>query len=203
MPDTIKTRVWILCVLAASAGLAAGQNPPATEMLTAAQVRSLTPQQAAQGLPVNLKGVVTYCDEGLDSRFIQDDTAGIYFFNLRSNMPALTPGQIVQIQGITSPGAYAPIIAPSSIKVVGQGNLPGAKPVTGQQLVSGQEDSQFVQVSGIVRSVTFDPGTGQYWIEFVTDGERFTASVKQIPAAHPEALVDSVLKVQEIGRAHV
>jgi hypothetical protein len=201
MPDTIKTGVWFLCVLAASAGLAAGQNPTATEMLTAAQVRSLPPQQAARGLPVNLKGVVTYCDEGLDSRFIQDDTAGIYFFNVRSNMPALAPGQMVEIHGVTSQGAYAPIIVPSFIKVIGQGNLPGAKPVTGQQLISGQEDSQFVQVSGIVRSVSFDPGTGQYWIEFVTDGERFTACAKQIPTPHPDALVDSVLKVQGVSTA--
>jgi hypothetical protein len=198
MADTSKTCIWVLCVLAASAGMAAGQNPPATELLTVAQVRSLTPQQAARGLPVDLKGTVTYCDEGLDSRFIQDNTAGIYFFNLRSNMPALTPGQTVEIQGITSQGAYAPIIAPSSIKVIGQGNLPGPKPVSGQQLVSGQQDSQFVQVSGIVHSVSFDPGTGQFWIEFVTDGERITACVKQIPGANPEALVDSVLKVQGV-----
>jgi hypothetical protein len=197
MPDTIKTCVWVLCMLAASAGLAAGQNPAAAEMLTAAQVRSLTPHQAAQGLSVHLKGVVTYCDEGLDSRFVQDDTAGIYFFSLRSNMPALTPGQTVEIEGVTGPGAYAPVIAPRSIKVIGQGSLPGAKPVTGQQLVSGREDSQFVQLSGIARSVSLDPATGQYWIELVTDGERFTACVKQIPAT-PEALVDSVLKVQGV-----
>lgn len=198
MLDTFKTCLWALCVLAASAGFAAGQNPPATEMLTAAQVRSLTPQQAAQGLPVNFRGVVTYCDEGLNTRFVQDDTAGIYFFNLRSNMPALTAGQMVEIEGVTHPGAYAPIIAPSSIKVLGQVNLPAAKPVTGQQLVNGQEDSQFIQVSGIVRSVRFDQGTGQYWIELVADGQRFTAYARQIPVTKPESLVDSVLRVQGV-----
>ncbi|HXB60605.1 MAG TPA: hypothetical protein VNU95_13620 [Candidatus Acidoferrales bacterium] len=194
----IKTCLWGLCVVAASAGLAAGQNPPAAEMLTAAQVRSLTPQQAAQGRSVDLKGVLTYCDEGLDTRFVQDGTAGIYFFNLKSNTPALTAGQMVEIKGVTSPGAYAPIIVPTSIEVLGQGNLPGANPVTGQQLVSGREDSQFVQVSGIVRSVRFDQGIGQYLIELVTDGQRFTAYAKQIPTAKPEALVDSVLRVQGV-----
>ncbi|HEV2329937.1 MAG TPA: hypothetical protein VGY56_14240 [Verrucomicrobiae bacterium] len=76
MLDSLKTCLWLLCLLA-SGELAAGQNPPAAEMLTAAQVRSLTPQQAAQGLPVRLKGVVTICDEGFNSRFVQDDTAGI------------------------------------------------------------------------------------------------------------------------------
>jgi hypothetical protein len=113
-------------------------------------------------------------------------------------MPALTPGQTVELEGVTSPGAYAPIIVPRSIKVVGEGNLPEAKPVTGQQLLSGQEDSQFVQVKGIVRSVRFDQGTKQYWLALVVDGERFTAFVRQITATKPEELVDSVVKVQGV-----
>jgi hypothetical protein len=201
--EGIKTVLLVLSALAVAIQLAAGQNTPAAELITAAQVRSLTPQQAAQGLPVKLKGVVTYCDESLNTRFVQDETAGIYFFSLRSNMPALKPGEIVEIDGVTSPGAYAPIIAPSSIQVVGQANLPAAKLVTGEQLVTGQEDSQFVQVSGIVRSVNFDPVTRQYWIDLETDGERFTAYVNQIPAKQGEALVDSVLKVQGVCTSQV
>ena len=198
MRDTIKTCLLVLCALAGSARWAAGQNPPAAELLTAAKVRSLTPQQAAQELPVKLKGMVTFCDEGLNSRFVQDDTAGIYFRDLNTNMPALAAGQMVEIEGVTSPGEYAPVIIPGSIKVIGEANLPDAKPVTGQQLVSGQEDSQFVQMRGIVRSVSFDPATRQYWIDVVTDGERFSAYARQIPTTQPEELVDSVVKVQGV-----
>jgi hypothetical protein len=198
MPDTIKPCLLILCTLAASALCAAGQNPPAEELLTAAQVRSLTPQQAAQQLPVKLTGVVTFCDEGLNSRFVQDSTAGIYFRDLSTNMPALTAGQVVEIQGVTSPGEYAPVIIPTSIKVVGEGNLPEATPVTGQQLVSGQEDSQFVQVKGIVRAVQFDQVSRQYWIDVMTDGERFSAFVGQNAGTPPAELVDSVVKVQGV-----
>jgi hypothetical protein len=68
--------------------------------------------------------VVTFRDEGLNSRFVQNDTSGICFVGLRSNMPALIAGQVVEIEGVTSPGACAPIILPGSIKVVGEGNLP-------------------------------------------------------------------------------
>ncbi|MGA9780405.1 MAG: hypothetical protein WBS33_19280 [Verrucomicrobiia bacterium] len=197
--DTIKACLVVLCALVVSARWAAGQNnPPAEQLLTAAEVRSLTPQQASQQLPVKLKGVVTFCDEGLNSRFVQDNTAGIYFRDLNTNMPALTAGQMVEIKGVTSPGEYAPVIIPSSIKVIGETNLPGAKPVTGQQLVSGQEDSQFVQVRGIVRSVSFDQVTKRYWIDLVTDGERFSTYVSQIPTKQPEELVDSVVKVQGV-----
>jgi len=188
----------VSCALVVSAQLAAGQASPAQELLTAAQVRSLTPQQADQALPVRLTGVVTFCEEDLNSRFIQDDTAGIYFRGLNTNMPALTAGQKVEVEGVTSPGEYAPVIIPNSIKVIGEANLPDAKPVTGQQLVSGQEDSQFVRVRGIVRSVSFDQATGQYWIDLVTDGERFSAYARQIPATQPGELVDSVVRVQGV-----
>jgi len=198
MLDGVKTCLLVLCILLVSARWAGGQSPPAKELRTAAQVRSLTPQQAAQGLPVRLKGVVTFCEEGLNSRFVQDDSAGIYFRALNTNMPALTAGQMVEIEGVTSPGEYAPVIIPGSIQVLGEGNLPDAKPVTGQQLVSGLEDSQFVQVRGIVRSVSFDPATRQYWIDLVADGERFSAYARQIPVTPPEELVDSVAKVQGV-----
>jgi hypothetical protein len=188
-----------LYALALSAGLAAARNSPAATLVTTAQVRSLTPQQAAQALPVKLTGVVTFCDEGLNSRFVQDATAGIYFFGLKSNMPVLTSGQVVEIEGVTSQGAYAPIIVPSSIKVAGEGTLPEAKAVTGQEMASGQEDSQFVQVRGIVRSALFDQATKHYWVALVVDGERFTAFIRQLPATQPEELVDSVVKVQGVS----
>jgi hypothetical protein len=197
-PDLIKTCLLVLCALIVSVRISRGQNPPAAELLTAAQVRGLTPQQAAQGLPVKLKGVVTFCDEGLNSRFVQDGTAGIYFTSLKTNMPALTAGQTVEIEGFTSPGAYAPIIIPDSIKLTGDGNLPDVNPVTGQQLLSGQQDSQLVQVRGIVRSVRFDQVTRQYSIDLVVDGERFTAYISRIPVTQPEELVDSVVKVQGV-----
>ena len=62
MLDAIKACPLLLGLgmLAVSARLAAGQNPPVEELRTAAQVRSLTPQQAAAQLPVKLKGVVTF-----------------------------------------------------------------------------------------------------------------------------------------------
>jgi hypothetical protein len=198
MPGARKSGVLVLCALAVSAGLAA-QNPPAEILLTTTQVRSLNPMKAAGALPVKLNGVVTFCDEGLNSRFVQDATAGIYFLGLNSNMPALSAGQVVELEGVTSQGAYAPIIVPSSIKVVGEGSLPEAKPVSGQDLVSGEEDSQFVQVRGIARSVLFDQSTKHYWVALVVDGERFTAFVRELPMKQAEDLVDSVVKVQGVS----
>jgi hypothetical protein len=82
--------------------------------------------------------------------------------------------------------------------VAGEGKWPDAKAVTVRQLLSGQEDSQFVQVRGIVRSVRVDQRTKQYQVALMVDGERLTAYAGQLPVAQPEELVDSVVKVQGV-----
>ena len=43
------------------------------------QVREVTPEQAAKGFPVRLRGVVTFCEANYDmGMFIHDPSGGIY-----------------------------------------------------------------------------------------------------------------------------
>jgi len=131
----------------------------------AAQVRQLSPEEAGQHIPVRLRGVITFFNQSQFFRFIQDDTAGIYFFmDDSTNRPRIMAGQEVEIEGATSPGEYAPIVTVNQIHVLGEGTFPAAQPVSYEDLASGEEDSQFVEINGIVRSVTFDPQTEYYSI---------------------------------------
>lgn len=195
-PSVFLLFLGVFCFLMARAVVAA-ESTSEGELRTAAQVRSLTPEQAAQRLRVKLRGVVTFYDENLYSRFIQDDTEGIYLAYV-TNMPALTPGQIVEVEGVTSPGEYAPIVEPRSVKIVGEGKLPPAKPVSIEELVSGHEDSQFVEVRGIVRSVRFEMESQHYLIDLVTGGERFTVHVRQLPVAQAEDIVDCTVRARGV-----
>ena len=167
-------------------------------LTTAAAVRSLSAAEAERHYPVKLRGVVTFYDETLYSRFIQDETAGIYLREL-TNMPALLPGQVVEVEGVTGPGEYAPVILPASVKVVSQGKMPAAAAVSLEQLVSGHADSQLVEFSGNVRSVSFEKESGYFLIDFAKGGERFTAYAKQLPVAQAQDLVNSTVKVQGVS----
>ncbi len=182
--------------LAAGLGLSLA-NSRAEELITADQVRRLTPEQAEQHLEVRLKGVVTFYDAALYSRFIQDETAGIYLQDVTNGL-VLRPGQLVEVVGRTGAGEYAPIVIPRSVKVLGEGTMPAAKPVSLEQLVSGREDSQFVEVSGTVRSVRFDEESRSYLVELMIGGERFTAYSRQLPVTNTEELVESVVKVRGV-----
>jgi hypothetical protein len=117
----------VLPLVRGSGPLRAAAPDEFRELTTAAEVRRLTAGQAAQRQPVRLRGVVTFFKENLYSRFIQDETAGIYL-QLSTNTPQLEPGQLVEIEGTTSPGEYAPIIDPVRVRMLGEAPLPPAKP---------------------------------------------------------------------------
>ncbi|MGH7951264.1 MAG: PAS domain-containing sensor histidine kinase [Limisphaerales bacterium] len=176
-----------------------GQTVPLPELQTAEQIRQLTAAQAALHYPVRLRGVVTFFDQSQFFRFIQDDTAGIYFFLADSpTNPPLAAGQFVEIDGETSPGEYAPIVLPNQIKILGAGKFPIAKPVTFDQLASGEEDSQFVEVQGIVRSAQWNEQTKYFEIEIATGGGRLTAWASKLPVQQSENLVDSAVKIRGV-----
>lgn len=170
---------------------------PVRELHTAAEVRGLTVQQAQERLPVRLQGTVTFFDEALFSRFIQDSTAGIYLRE-STNIPSLHPGQVVEVVGTTSAGEYAPIIVPHSVTVVGQAELPAAKRVRYDELARGTEDSQFVEIAGIVRSVHLDDSSGFHLIEIATGGGRLSVYARELPVKETGELLDSTVRVRGV-----
>jgi len=180
-------------------GLTVGAQTPPKELRTAVAVRELTVEQAQEPRAVRLRGVVTFFDGTLFSRFIQDDTAGIYLqFSTNTPNPQLVVGQVVEVEGVSSPGEYAPSVVPTQIKVVGEATLPAPRPVTYGRLASGQEDSQFVEIAGIVRSVQFHEPSAHYQIEIATGGGRLSVFARALPVKRPEDLLDSTVRVRGV-----
>ena len=197
-PKASARRVcWLVVLASALLALAAEAQPTNEALLTAAAVRGLTVAQAQSPMHVRLRGVVTFFDENLYSRFIQDDTAGIYIKE-SPRTPTLVPGQVVEIEGISSPGEFAPVIVPEKVRVEGAADLPAPKPVTYEQLASGKEDSQFVEIAGVVRSVKLDKASQYHQIEIVTGGGRLLIFARELPVARTEALLDSTVRVRGV-----
>jgi signal transduction histidine kinase len=169
---------------------------PAEELRTAAAVRALTVEEAQEHRPVRLRGVVTFFDRGYFSHFVQDDTAGIYL-NTSTNLPALVPGQLVEVEGVTGAGEFAPVVLPGRVTVLGEAPLPAAQPSSIDELMGGQKDSQFVEVRGIVRSVQLQQSQ-LYLIEIATGGARLSVYTRRLPVARPEELLDSTVRARGV-----
>lgn len=127
---------------------------PAT-LTRADQVRRLTPEQAAMGYPVRVRGVITM-DAPAPDFFIQDKTAGIFVEGSVTSKFTHRIGELVEVDGVTGPGKFAPVIRETKLRALGHQALPKAPLFPFSQLENGQQDSQWVQVRGIVRSAVID-----------------------------------------------
>jgi signal transduction histidine kinase len=119
------------------------------------QIRGLSPEQAASGYPVRIRGVITM-DAPAPDFFVQDETAGIYVEGSVSPRFSHMLGQYVEIDGVTGPGKFAPVIREVELRVLDHRALPDAQLFPFSQLANGQQDSQWAKVRGIVRSASID-----------------------------------------------
>ncbi|MGA2152981.1 MAG: ATP-binding protein [Bryobacteraceae bacterium] len=137
-------------------GLCRAQAQGTLPVLTqAAQVRALTSREAQRQYPIRLQGVLTYYMPELRLTFFQDSTAGIYV-NILETPPVAHTGDLVEVRGVSGAGFFAPEVERPAIRVLGKSPLPPARRVALEDLLSGEQDSQFVEVSGIVRSARME-----------------------------------------------
>jgi signal transduction histidine kinase/CheY-like chemotaxis protein len=130
------------------AGPAAPGKQPVLEH--AGEIRVLSAAEAARGLPVHLKGVVTYYDEAAPDLFVQDASAGIY---IACDGPVhIERGQQVEITGATGPGDFVPVVVHPRIRVLGPGSLPQPIQLSFDELLTGRGDSQWFAGEGVIKS---------------------------------------------------
>jgi len=120
----------------------------------AAQIRKLTAQQARLKIPVKLRGIITYNIPEWGTTFLQDPTGGVYLQTKGMDNP-FRAGDLVEVHGATGIGEFAPVVEHPIIRVLGKATLPAAHLYPVEDLLTGAEDSQWVEVRGIVHSVKF------------------------------------------------
>ena len=161
-------------------------------LTNAADVISLPAEQASLLLKVFLTGVVTAADPALKGRFfVQDSTGGVFVDNV--NGRPLNPGDVVEVSGITYAGAFAPTVTAPNVRVI-QAPLPPAKSVSVEQLMSGSEDSQRIEISGVVRDTRKDGS--RLTMDLVAGGYRFRAYLSVASDFQPEKLVGAQVRVR-------
>ncbi|HXB60010.1 MAG TPA: ATP-binding protein [Candidatus Acidoferrales bacterium] len=194
-----RVALSLLLVLVGLPFYVKAQEATNEELRTIAAVRDLTVEQASEHRRVRLQGVVTFYEENFFSRYLQDDTAGIYLSDAGLPVMHLLPGEFVEVTGFTAPGEYAPSVVPQSITVLGRTSLPEPKVVTYDQLASGIDDSQFVEITGTVRSVEqLQDASKLYLMEIATGAGRLTVYAPALPVAQIQNMVDSTVRLRGV-----
>jgi signal transduction histidine kinase len=140
---------WVACLTASHV---ADAKPLILDR--AAQIRELSPTEAARGLPVKLRGVVTHYDPTQPDLFVQEATGGVY---VACQKPlTVQQGQTIEVTGVSGAGDFAPVIEKPQIRILGPGVMPRPETVSLEDVASGAYDSAWVEVRGTVLSVVIE-----------------------------------------------
>jgi signal transduction histidine kinase len=124
---------------------------------TAEQVHLLTREEAARPHRAVIRGVVTCSLPWSEAAVIQDASRGIYVDRLdaRLGQPP-TVGDLLEVEGSTDPGEFAPQLHADRLTRLGVAELPQPIRPTWDQLINGSLDSQFVELQGVATAIDVD-----------------------------------------------
>jgi len=218
LPTPFLSRLAVL-VLLAGFPLGASRLAAAPAVLTTAtQVRALTEEEARGAVPVRLRGVfMGEADPEGIAFVIQDETEGIYVQGPAEQVKGLERGDLLEIEGITDPGGFAPYVVAREVRKVGRGVIPEPVRVSLDDLNTGQMDAKWVEISGIVRTIEpkaprdsappppgtryATPAKGEAWpdeakvkLKLASDSARVTVQINQ--DLKPEDYVDAEVRIR-------
>jgi len=174
------------------------REPAALRTLTSLhQAHSLAADEARRGYPIHVRAVVTYYDPYVDSRrialFLHDSTGGIYAAVPRGIVwpgQAPLPGTLVDVSGISAPGDFAPILDQPHITVISKSHIPiHAKSVALSEILTGSEDGQWVEIEGVVHSVS--ESATHVTLRIAMTGGTIGATTVRRPGVDYQHLVDA------------
>jgi len=166
-----------------------GKND-AVSFTTIDQIRQLESDKLSQNPKVCLRGVVT----DLYGTYIEDETGGIELV-FRPEQAQLIPtlGEYVVIEG-TADGVQGDMaVHVESVKSMGKGSLPPAKPSSWSELSSGLGVDQWVEIKGVVHA-----SDGSH-VLLECEGEQALVTIRSAPASLVDNLVDSVVRMRGVG----
>jgi len=170
---------------------AMGSLPTLTNI---AQIRGLTLEEARRGYPVRIRATVTYCRVADRDLFIQDSTGGVWVDPEQFNVNVRS-GQQIEAVGIAGAGDFAPEIDKSQVRILGEGPYPAPLRVSGDELATGRQDSQWVEVEAVVRSAV-ERGT-DLTLNVSAGALQFRVFVPDYGAS-PIDLVDAAVRIRGV-----
>ncbi len=116
------------------------------------EIKNLSPEKAAEGLPVEIEAQVTHLHPRRRAIFLYDGEQGVYcnLPNQAQLFKHLKPGANVRIKGITHEGGFVPAMTAQELEVVGWKPLPQPRQFHAYEVFvpSIRTDCEWVNPSG-------------------------------------------------------
>lgn len=179
----------LAALLTAAGQLWADSRPQALTSIGA--VRALSAKQAAEGLPADVTGVVTYSNPSENDLFIQSASGWIYV--QPAQRPNFAPGTLVEVKGTVSP-SYSTQILAASVREIGHAAMPQPTLLSYDEAVQRTNDCRYVTMEGIVRSASYQTTAGSsLYLLRMESGQRGDKMLDVVVADYPEFSPDRLL----------
>jgi len=137
-----------------AAGLSTEAAVSLPTLTSASAVHGMTNSEAARSYPVRLSNVcVLYYNPDIGNLFVNDSSGSVYVDVRGQRQLGLHAGDLLEISGVSGAGGFAPVVRQPAIRIVGHRQLPAAPRVSLDYLLTGQADTVWVELEGIVRAV--------------------------------------------------
>ena len=146
---------------AALAQPAASASSPLRVITSIEAIRALSQDEGAKGYPVRVRAIVTHFDENADvGLMIHDGSLGQFVVPPANpaSIPAwrdLRRGDLVELEGRTVRGGFAPNVDPAAIRRIGRALLPEPKRIGFASMLTGRHDCDYVEIVGVVQRAWF------------------------------------------------
>jgi hypothetical protein len=186
-----RHRALFAIALCLAAFVSLGAQPTLPEspavLTSLSKLANLSSEEAGLGLPVKVRGTITYCDRDRRTLFIQDgaDAIAARIPIARENEDAeLQPGQLVEVEGTTVRGRGKCTIRGKTPKVIGAGQIPEAFILDRNNPFTEKAESRRVRAQGWIPTVSTTGGRFSF-VLVVRPG--FSLDVTLNGANNPEA----------------
>ena len=160
-------------------------------------VMRLSAEEAAQGHPVRLTGVVTWSHNKSPFFFLHDSSGGVCVMRGKSTSLVRSPGRKLEVQGTTGLGGFAPVVIATEFDRIGDAIVPVARHISLEHAMTGIEEAQWVEMRGYLREIVSNGDWRE--LRIATGTTDFTAVV---PATEDlSAMVGSVVRLHGVCTA--
>jgi signal transduction histidine kinase len=150
---------------------------------------------------VQLEGVVTGTMPSGAFR-MHDGELGIYVTKSPAGQ-TLIAGDRVAVTGVLRMGGFSPWISPHTLKKLGRGAYPAARPVPHSVLASGGADNQWVEVEGVVRAVQVPEPRDFAVLDLGMSGGDVRVLVSYERDVAYESLIDAAVRIRGVAAVNV
>jgi signal transduction histidine kinase len=184
-----------------------GSADPATDLplLTGIKaIRALSQDDSARRYPVRIRGVVTHFDEThANTLIVHDGEVGQFVDN-----PAhperveiwrdLHVGDLVEIEGHTIRGGFAPNVEAEIVRRIGRRGLPPARHIPYAALLTGRYDCELVEAVGVIQRAWLSSGSPPQtmFADVALEDGLLRAQFWNYAARDPERLIDARVRVR-------